>query len=143
MKKFLISILLLMSVTLISCKTQKTIICNYSELLKESYELTEQAISQNKDKFFLIRGVIKSIDSPKDQPYLNECIIYFYNNQEYDEKSSTGKKLKIKMKQNISRNFSGKEVVVKCRYKGMGKIKLEQNYNNYFWIEFKNGEFYN
>ena len=55
-------------------------------------------MKKNKDKTFYITGIIKKIDRPKDQPLLNECVIYFYDDKNYDAKTWVGKFVSIKVK---------------------------------------------
>lgn len=143
MKKFSIRLLLsLIFFLFISCGLTNNgeMKYMYSDLLYDDYESTKYEIEKCKDKIFYITGVIKRISRPKDQPWLNECIIYFYDNQIFDEKKSVGKMIMIKMKSAVDKEMLGNEVTVKCKYKGTDSFIFEEGYNNYFWVEFKNGK---
>jgi len=143
MKKFSIRFLLsLVFFLFISCglKNNGEMKYMYSDLLYDDFESTKYEIEECKGKIFYITGVIKRISRPKDQPGLNECIIYFYDNQIFDEKKSVGKMIKIKMKSAVNQEMLGKEVTVKCKYKGVDSFIFEEDYNNYFLVEFKNGK---
>ena len=97
-------------------------------------------MKERKSMTFYITGVVQEYYSPKDQPYLNECVVYLYDDKLFDNKKCVGKMITIKMKPFIPRDYIGKEITVKCRYKKMHNLKLQEDYNNYFWVEFKNGK---
>lgn len=140
MKKYLIILSIILAfVTFTSCDNKEPLKCSYSELLKESYELTELNLKENKHNTFYITGVVKEMYSPKDQPLLNECVIYMYDEQLFNTKSKMGKMITIKMKPSVEREFLNKTITVKCKYKCMGEFRLYDDYKNYFWIEFTNG----
>ena len=139
MKKFLFNILFA-SLVLVSCKNKEKFICSYTDLIKDDYEQTSIFMKEKKSMIFYITGVIQEYYSPKDQPYLDECVIYFYDDKIYDNKNYVGKMILITMKPHISRDYLGKEITVRCKYKKMNRLKLQEDYNNYFYIEFKNGK---
>lgn len=142
MKKFLISILCVI-LALASCKNEEKFNCSYKDLLKDDYDKTLNFMKEKKSMTFYITGIVQEYYSPKDQPYLNECVIYFYDDKLFDNKNCVGKKVTIKMKPLIPRGYIGKEITVRCKYKKMNSLKLQEDYNNYFWIEFKNGKLIN
>ncbi len=146
MKRFLTSILIFCTAfTLFSCNsgTDRIIECSYSDLLLGDYEEIKANIKKNKYKTFYIKGTIKKINFPKDQPWLNESVIYFYDDKIFDKESSVGKFVEIKVKPSLARvryEMEEKEVVVKCRYKRTDFCKVEEDFVNFFYIEFTNGK---
>ncbi|MBP5450613.1 MAG: hypothetical protein J6Y16_00085 [Treponema sp.] len=142
MKLYSISIFIFSLIFLfVSCtnKGNEQINCSYSDILLENFESTNEEMKKNKDKDFYISGIIKKIDRPKDQPLLNECVIYFYDDKIFDEKAWVGKFVSIKVKPLIEQDLVGKPVTIKCKYKVMSSMKLDEDYNNYFCVKFKNG----
>ena len=141
MKKFLISILCaILTLALNSCKNEERFVCSYADLLKYDYKQTCIFMKERKSMTFYITGVVQEYYSPKDQPYLNECAIYFYDDKIFDNKKCVGKMISITMKPQIPRDCLGKEITVKCKYKKMHSLKLQEDNHNYFWVEFKNGK---
>lgn len=141
MKKFLIGILfIILTLPLNSCKNEEKFICSYTDLIKDDYEQTCIFMKEKKSMTFYITGVVQEYNSPKDQPYLNECAVYFYNDKLFDNKRWVGKMILITMKPQIPRDCLGKEITVECKYKGVDSFKLEEDYHNFFCIEFKNGK---
>ncbi|MBQ1593997.1 MAG: hypothetical protein II077_18325, partial [Treponema sp.] len=139
--KFLISILfVILTLTLISCKKEEKFICSYTDLIKDDYEQTCIFMKEKKCMTFYITGVVQEYYSPKDQPYLNECVVYLYDDKLFDNKKCVGKMISITMKPQIPRDCLGKEITVECKYKGVDSFKLEEDYHNFFCIEFKNGK---
>ena len=108
MKKFLISILfIILTLALNSCKNEERFVCSYADLLKYDYEQTCIFMKERKSMTFYITGVVQEYYSPKDQPYLNECVIYFYDDKIFDNKKRVGKKISITMKPQIPRDCIG------------------------------------
>jgi hypothetical protein len=144
MKNYLTNLSLILAFLIFSsCDNKEPLKCSYFDLLKENYELTELNIKKNKRNIFYITGVVKEMYRPKDQPLLNECVIYMYDEQLFNTKSKTGKMITIKMKPSVEREFLNKTVTVKCKYKCMDEFRLYDDYENYFWIEFTNGTLVN
>ena len=142
MKQFLISLIFVCLTTiLLSChiKNRELIKCSYSDLLLENYEVTKEKIAKHKNATFYITGIIKRIDRPKDQP-LNECSIYFYGEKTFNAEKWVGKLVLITVKPMIEQDMIGKQVTIKCNYKRMDSIKLEEDQSNCFWIDFRNGK---
>lgn len=143
MKRYLIKSIILVNIFFIlSCMTSKFIKCDYSELLNNTYEEMQDLMRINDSKYYLISGIVKKIDKPKDQPRLNECVIYFYNDDVFNDNTWVGKFITIKMHSSISDDYINKTVTIKCKYKKMNKINISENYNNYFSIKFEKGEIY-
>lgn len=143
MKKYLISTKIIFFITMLfSCSSKEYIMCDYSELLEDRYEETQEKISQYKSNYYIISGVIKRIDRSKDQMSLDECVIYFYDDKTFDDEFWVGRFITIKMKPAISDEFINKKVTICCKYKKMNKKFIRDNYNNYYSIKFEDGKIY-
>lgn len=142
MKKYSINLIYVCLTTiLLSChiKDREIIKCSYSDILLENFDATKEEMVKHKNDTFYITGIIKRIDRPKDQPLLNECSVYFYDEKIFNAETWVGKLVSITVKPMIEQDMLGKQVTIKCKYKGMDSIKLEEDQSNFFWVDFKNG----
>ena len=65
--------------------------------------------------------------------------LFFFDEKIFNAETWVGKLVSITVKPMIEQDMLGKQVTIKCKYKGMDSIKLEEDQSNFFWVDFKNG----